>query len=254
MKKVTKQFRLVLAIALFISVTPSFAGPPNHLHPNQLNNLNGGNALPANAKQKGYSLSDMAKATAAFNVTDHSGTFPDVVNGKPFQGLFTVWDNVTNAYKEFIVSEGTMLYVPVIQIDDSTPVVGTVPDVADRNALVNYVYSQSQFGLVYTNITIDGKVTKLNSNYMVGVKVPPLTNNLPLPGSTPGTQYITVAALLTPLNKGTHTVVISGSATGAQIKPWCDTINMYYSDLLGIPYVYCTTEMTYSLPYTVIVQ
>jgi hypothetical protein len=256
MKKITdttKPFWLALAIALFISVAPSFAGIPDNINPKQLNPLNGGNAIPANAKPKGYSLSAMAKATAAFNVTDHSGPFPDVVNGKPFQGLFTVYNNETGALKEFIVSEGTMLYVPVLLNDDSTPAIGTFPDVANRNALEYYVYSQSQFGLVEANITVDGKVTKLDHNYMVGVKVPPLTDYLP--GGTPGTQYITVAAVLTPLNKGTHTVEISGSATGAQIKPWCDIINAYYSELLDIPdFVYCTTEITFSIPYTVIVQ
>jgi hypothetical protein len=90
-------------------------------------------------------------------------------------------------------------------------------------------------------------------NYMVGVKVPPLTDYLP--GGTPGTQYITVAAVLSPLNKGTHTVEISGSATGAQIKPWCDVLNEYYRILLNDPsFTYCSTEMTFTLPYTVIVQ
>ncbi len=190
-----------LVITLFISGAPSYAGTVINLGQANATVENGGIVLPAKAEPKGYSLSDMAKATAYFNVTDHSGVFPSIVNGKPFQGLFTTSSNTFN------VSEGTMLYVPVQVADDSPPIIGDFPNVANRLAVENYFYSHKELGFLYTTITVDGKVTSLNHEYLVGVKVPPLPDG-------GGTQYMVVAAFLTPLNKGTHTVEISILADG----------------------------------------
>jgi hypothetical protein len=62
---------LALLIALITAPTVMLAG--------------GGNVLPGPAKPKGYSLSDMAKATAFFNTGSHDLTFyPDT----PFQILY----------------------------------------------------------------------------------------------------------------------------------------------------------------------
>lgn len=164
--------------------------------------LAGGGVLPAQAQAKGYSLESLARTTAAFNVTDHSGPPPQV----PFQMLVWRGDN-----EPFYVRPGTMLYVPIVYNTDSPPVVGNYPDVTDRAALLAYWYSQREFGFVYTNITVDGQVVSLGPDYLVGVKFA-----TPLPDTA--MQYMTVAAVLTPLTKGRHTVEISALATGDAIK------------------------------------
>ena len=198
----------VVAITLFMLAASSYAGIGGRHERNEHKPTHdsGGSVLPAEAEPKGYSLSDMAKVTADFNVTtdlkgNHIGIPPKVVNGKPFQELYTTPTNT------FDVSEGTMLYVPVVQITDSPPVIGNFPNVRDRKALVRYFYSHRQVGTEYTNITVDKKVTELDHEYLVGVKVPPLPDG-------GGTQYMNVAAFLTPLKKGLHTVEISFRAEG----------------------------------------
>jgi hypothetical protein len=162
----------------------------------------GGNVLPAQAEPKDYSLFGLAKATAAFNTTDHSGMPPDV----PFQMLYWKTGN-----PPIHVRPGTMLYVPIVYNSDSEPVVGNYPDVTDRKALLEYWYSQKEFGAVYTNITVDGQTTSLGPDYLVGVKF-----GTALPDGAK--QYMTVAAVLTPLPKGQHTVEINSLATGDAIK------------------------------------
>src|SRR5437660_1438089 len=87
---------LVLIIALTIAPTVMLAG--------------GGNVLPGPAKPRGYSLSDMARATAFFNTGPHT---PDNYPKTPFQILFSR-DNLT-----FVVSPGIMFYVPVLFSDDT---------------------------------------------------------------------------------------------------------------------------------------
>jgi hypothetical protein len=73
----------------------------------------GGNVLPATARQRGYSLADLARATAAFNVGSRDpATLPPI----PFQVLFTPLGGNSN---KFAVSPGTMFYVPLLSIDDS---------------------------------------------------------------------------------------------------------------------------------------
>jgi hypothetical protein len=214
MKTITKYKRtgwatiVAITITLFMSAAPAYAGIGNEHERNEHKPTHdsGGSVLPAEAEPKGYSLSDMARVTAAFNVTtdqngNHNGTPPEVVNGTLFQELYTTPTNT------FDVRGGTMLYVPVVQITDSPPVIGNFPNVRDRKALVRYFYSHRQVGTVYTRITVDGKVTELDKDYLVGV------NTRPLPDGG-GTQYMNVAAFLTPLKKGQHTVEISFRAEG----------------------------------------
>ncbi len=199
---------LAIVITLFMSTAPSYAGIVDQQDQKSESMENGGNVLPPKAQPKGYSLSDMAKATAAFNVTNpRPDVFPEVVNGKPFQGLFITPANTTNTFN---VKRGTMLYVPVSAIDDSPTIVGTFPKVGDQKALEFYIYNHSQLGTQYINITVDGKVTSLDDKYVVEVKVPPLPDGN-------GTQYITAAAFLTPLKRGTHTVEISTLEDGDAI-------------------------------------
>ena len=192
------------AIAVLGVATASVAGaalPVNAKKP-VVATQGGGNVLPAQSQPKGYSMFGLAEATAAFNVTDHSGAPPDV----PFQMLFWKQGN-----PPIHVRQGTMLYVPILYNSDSPPVVGNFPDVTDREALLDYWYSQEEFGVVYTNITVDGQTTSLGPDYLVGVKF-----DVALPDTAK--QYMTVAAVLSPLPKGQHTVEISSLATGDAIK------------------------------------
>jgi hypothetical protein len=190
----------VLAAGMLLAPT-SFAGVPSIAKQSVAATQGGGNVLPAQAQPKGYSLLRLAKTTAAFNVSDHSGAPPNV----PFQMLFWTADNAP-----FHVRPGTMLYVPILYNDDSPVIIGDFPDPTDRKALLNYWYSQKQFGVVYTNITVDGQTTSLGADYVMGVKFA-----APLPDTA--TQYITVGAVLTPLTKGRHTIGISALATGEAI-------------------------------------
>jgi hypothetical protein len=170
----------------------------------------GGNVLPPTARPKGYSLADMAAATAAFNAGSRAPeTLPDV----PFQILYISPGESTNT---LIVKPGTMLYVPVAYSDDSPPVLGDIPDdVTDQEAVADYYFSQEQFGAVVLDIVVDGKVTPVGPDYAVGVETPPLPDG-------GGTRYTTVAAFLTPLTKGTHTVTIRGLFTGDALDEFPD--------------------------------
>ena len=169
--------------------------------------------VPANQKPLGWSLWDMALATAHTNTGDRCSP-PDT----PFKLLVTCGDP---PYK-FEVKDGTMFYIPVFNLDDSPPVVGTFPDVRDKLDLNSYVYSMNQVGTVYAMISVDGWHYLLNKNYLVGVDVWP-----PLPDGG-GTRYATVAAFLKPLSKGFHTIEISAMLAGKELKPWCEVINGIY--------------------------
>src|SRR5262245_42816880 len=90
--------------------------------------LAGGNqVIPATVAPSVYSLSDMAKATAFFNTspTRTTKTEPDT----PFQILYVHDAGTTTA--TFDVNPDTMLYVPVLYLDDTQPVMGQFPNVND---------------------------------------------------------------------------------------------------------------------------
>jgi hypothetical protein len=94
-----------------------------------------------------------------------------------------------------------MLYVPIFFSDDSPPIIGDFPNVNDRQAVLNYVYSPTELGTISMTIMVDGTMNSLGSDYVFAV------GNVKL-GDGPGTRYLGFAAFLTPLNKGTHTVEI----------------------------------------------
>jgi hypothetical protein len=175
----------------------------------------GGNVLPGPAKPRGYSLSDMAKATAFFNTGPHDLTFyPDT----PFQILYIPLGTPENMSPlPFEVRPGTMLYVPIFYSDDSPPITGDFPNVDFRQAVLHYIYSPTELGTIYIQIVVDGTVNSLGSDYVVGV------GNVKLGDGPGGTReprignYIVFAAFLTPLNKGTHTVRIQGYLNGAAL-------------------------------------
>jgi hypothetical protein len=184
------------------------------------------------AEPHGYSLEDLAKVTAAFNVSDHSLP-PELVNGSrhsKFQMLFTTMDNT------FHVRPNTILYVPVLTFDDSPPVIGKFPKIRDREAVLRYVFSAKQVGLQYSILAIDGQDFPLEEKYLVAVKVPPLPDG-------GGTGYMVSAAFVKPLKKGSHEVVISGSITGDAVGPWCGDLGFA-----------CPDGVSFAVTYNVIVD
>jgi hypothetical protein len=106
-----------------------------------------------------------------------------------------------------------MLYVPVFFSDDSPPIIGDFPDVNNRQAVLNYVYSPTEIGTISMTIMVDGTMTSLGSDYVFAV------GNVKL-ADGPGTRYLGFAAFLTPLNKGTHTVEIVATLNGAAALPF----------------------------------
>lgn len=211
MKRITNRTHglvgIIAAIGLCFLTSYSYAGVGhNYVGQNHKPAIvkGGGNVLPPTAQPRGYSLFQMAKATASFNTTDRSGSVVPIPR-TPFRILYTTASNPTNTFN---VKTGDMLYIPVVYNDDSLPVIGHFPDVYNRWALLNYFYSQQEFGTVFTKIIVDGKETSLGSDYLVGVKF-----SQPLPDGA--LNYMTSAAFLTPFKKGRHTVEISSRATGA---------------------------------------
>jgi hypothetical protein len=161
--------------------------------------------MPAQAQPRGYSLADLAQATAAFEVDSRD---PLDLPPLPFQLLFTPGGGDSNM---FTVRPGTMFYVPLLTIDDSPPILGNFPvNVNDRAALEAYVFGLDQIGVDLLQIIVDGKVTNLGPEYVVGVTTPPLPDG-------GGTHYIVPAAVLGPLSPGNHTVVIRNHASGAAV-------------------------------------
>ena len=186
--------------------------------------------LPALAKPLGTSLTDAASITAAFNTTDHCGEPPDL----PMQMLYPCGSGP----HLFEVRQGTYFYVPILYVDNSPPVLGQFPEVSERTALQNYIYSQAQVGVVYAMIEVDGWHYLLTKNYLVGLDVPPLPDG-------GGTRYATVAAFLKPLAVGTHTIEINALATGKNLIPWCGLKDARLA---------CKDAIEFTASYTVIVK
>ena len=154
----------------------------------------GGNVLPPDAQPKGYSLSDIALATAAYN-GDRSVTPPNV----PFEILV---GNTT-------VKPGTMFYVPIFFADDSPPVAPDFPtDLDDEDAIADFLYNTAGVGAFV--VQVDDKTTILDDDYISGVTTAPLPDG-------GGTHYIVAAAFLTPLTPGKHTVGIGGLIDGEPV-------------------------------------
>lgn len=157
-----------------------------------------------------HQLEEAALLTGNFNVGVRSvANYP---TGLPFQMLYfppqpTDLNNTGGTGTTFHVSPGTRLYVPVIFNDNSLPIIGNFPPAGDREALLHYIFSQTEFGLDYATITIDGHTTTLGPRHVVQVEF-----GSPLPDGA--TLYQAIAAILTPLKKGTHTVTIAARVSG----------------------------------------
>jgi hypothetical protein len=181
----------------------------------------GGNVLPPTERQKGYSLSDIAKATAFFATRgpgdpDETSDPSDPSSGRselnepnvPFQILYD--SNINKPHNTFLVQPDTMLYVPIFLVTDSPEIAGNFPpNVDDPKAIEEYIFNKKELGAQSLEIEVDGRITsiKKNSGYLVGVAVSPLADGN-------GNHYITAAVFLTPLTKGTHTVTIRAKFTG----------------------------------------
>jgi hypothetical protein len=157
-----------------------------------------GDVLAPDAKVHGYSLTEAAEATAAFN------TGSPIAPNVPFQFL--------SAFQAtpYTVKAGTFFYLPFFNADNAPPVLGKFPDdVRCQEADADYFFDPANgIGLEVLDITVDDdRTVSLGPDYVVGVDTPPLPDG--------GTQYVVCAAFLAPLSKGTHTITLHGELDGA---------------------------------------
>jgi hypothetical protein len=176
----------------------------------------GGNVLPATAKPHGYSLPDMAEASALFatsgaNPADYPDTPFQILFGEPATIQFSVVGGVLTetASNTFTVRPGTMFFMPLLDVDDAPPVIGTFP--TTYAGALNYLFSPTQLGLENLEVVVDGKVTSIGSAYLVGPFAAMLGDG--------GSHIIRIGVFLTPLSVGTHTLSFSGELAGDLIEP-----------------------------------
>jgi hypothetical protein len=202
-------------LALIILPGAAVAGVGLKVSPQNASQLQGGQVMPPSATPLGLSLSNMALQNAQF-VT--SGNNPLVLPQTPFQmlyydpgtlssvivqgGLLSTGSNV------FRVPAGSFFYVPILNADDSPPVLGAFP--TSVSTAVSYLFDSTQRG-ASQSIVVDGRTTSVGMSYLVG----PITT-APLQDGG-GTHIITVGVFLTPLSPGTHSVSVSGRFDGALI-------------------------------------
>jgi hypothetical protein len=182
----------------------------------------GGNVLPPTAKAKGYSLAEAAAATAYFNTGPRTPeTLP---RDFPFEILYfgPRPDGTT-----FTVRPGSMLYVPLTFSDSTDSALWPFPDVEDPEAVSDYYFDPLQLGAEFAQVIVDGQVTELGPGYAVGAVTPGLP--------TGGNSYTVIAAVLTPLSKGTHTVTIRSRFSGAFIAMYPD---MFPGGVFGSEFTY----------------
>ena len=161
----------------------------------------GGNVLPPSATPKGYSLPEIAVATAVYNTANFVGLNLPPPN-VPFEVLFA----------DTTVKPGTMLYLPIFFSDDSDTVAPGFPaDIADQQADADFLLSLVAPVSAFI-VQVDGQTTILDDDYISGVTTAPLPDGPPA-----GTHYIVSAAFLTPLTPGKHTVGIGGLIGGEPV-------------------------------------
>jgi len=196
---------LTIAIALATTATRADVGGGPARGETDRRPIHHSAVLPAEARPFGYSLADMVRLTAAFNVGDRSGPPPN----SPFQVLYVIGNADTAA---FTVRHGTFLFVPVLYSDNSAPLLGHFPaNVLDRRQLLPYWFSQNEIGIVATDVTVDGVTVPLGARYVQGAVFAQ-----PLPSTA--TQYVAAAAFIEPLRRGVHSVAIHSRATGDALR------------------------------------
>jgi len=183
----------------------------------------GGSVLPSSAQTLGYSLADLAAATAVYNTGAATGNpaTPPPPN-IPFQVL--VGDTS--------VATGTYIYVPIFYADNSAPADPNFPSditnqAADAAYLDNYVLTN--YGVTAFLVQVDGQTTVLDDSYIVGVPTPTL-----LDGTPGGTDYITSAVVLSPLGPGDHTVGIGGLISGSPVIFDTSTVSVPEPGVIGM--------------------
>ena len=103
----------------------------------------------------------MAAAVANFSISGNDlAYYPDT----PFQIIYRHPGNA------FTVRPGTFLYVKVIFIDDSAPILGDWP--ADESGVAEYWFGRTQLGGHDMEIEVDGRVYSLADPGYVGGPVP----------------------------------------------------------------------------------
>jgi hypothetical protein len=173
---------------------------------------------PANATPHGSSLADLSQATALFTTSGNNTAY---LPRTPFQILYTDPAMTTSTFEDgglvvqgsnsFVAKPGTAYYLPVQNVDDSPPVLGTFP--TTHAQAIPYLFDPAQYGAHDYTAVVDGTSTSLGASYVAGpVTTPPL-----LDGG--GTHYISLGAFVRPLAPGTHTVTISGELSGAGLEP-----------------------------------
>lgn len=185
---------VLVGMVLSVAAAPALAG--------------GGNVMPPKANQKGYSLTDLAAATALFNTGQVTGNPKTPAEPNiPFKVLVG----------DATVAPGTMLYVPLYFADDSAPIIPPFPkDVTNHASIAAYLDKllADAFGVQSLFLQVDGQITVLSDDYITGVTTPPLLDAAP---ADAGTHYIVSAAVLSPLTPGTHNVSIGGMIAGKPV-------------------------------------
>jgi hypothetical protein len=177
----------------------------------------GGTVLPPSARPHGQSLSDLARDVAQFTT---SGNDPSYSPHTPLQVLYADPNTVAftadgcgldnTGSNALTVVPGKTLYVPMVNIDDSPPVLGVFPTTAA--AAKTYMFDPSQVGTHDVSVTVDGTTTPIGPAYLAGpVTTPPL-----LDGG--GTHINTIGAFLSPLTPGQHVVSFVGTISGALVE------------------------------------
>jgi hypothetical protein len=162
--------------------------------------------LGSSAMPNGYSLSTLAADTAVYNTgIQSSNPATPAAPSIPFQVLEGTMTVPTNSY----------LYLPVFYADNSAPVDPAFPasianQATDAAYLDNLVLTG--FNVSAFVVQIDGQTTPLDDSYIVGVNTPTL-----LDGTPGGNEYITSAAVLSPLSAGAHTIGYGGVIGGQDV-------------------------------------
>jgi hypothetical protein len=179
------------------------------------------NVLPSSAQPLGYSLSQLAEDTAVYNT---GAATSNPATPVPPSIPFTVLEGDTS------VASNTYLYLPIFYSDDSGGAVPATPtgpafpsDVTNQAAAANYVdsYASYNYGVSQFVVFVDGQVQGLDDSYITGVVTSPL-----LDGTPAGTNYMSVAAVISPLSIGEHTVGFGGYIGGSPVQFGSDNIDV----------------------------
>jgi hypothetical protein len=201
------------------------------------------NVLPSSATPMGYSLADLAEDTAVYNTGIFAGS-PSTPAAPAIP--FSVLEGDTS------VAPNTYLYLPIFFSDDSGGALPATPsgpvfpsDVTNQPAAANYLdsYVSYNYGVSQFVVFVDGQVQDLDDSYIAGV----VTSSL-LDGTPAGTNYMSIAAVISPLSVGEHTVGFGGMIDGSPVQFGLDNIDVVPEPAalawLGIPVAFSMCRRT----------